>query len=108
MDKEFVRIPNKCSKQKETFEDSNLEGYRLIDLKDLQNVVRNHFSCTSCINNALDSYLELFFQYTVNYMNDFTSQASNMKNQSEKITFYEEKLCQQTFQHFMNLNICNH
>ena len=78
--------------QHKTFEDSKLEGNRLIDLKDLQNIVQNHFSCTSCINNALDSYLEVFFQYTDKYMMDFISQANKMKNLSEKITYYEKKI----------------
>ena len=86
--KKFVQLPDEwVHNDSECTEDSNLEGNRLIDLEQLQNIVRNNFCCKSCVNKAFKTYLESFFDFTDDRMNEFKSKANKIKTLKDKNKF---------------------
>ena len=91
-EKMFLDLPDEW-KIKNTIEmKTKEEGNRLIDVKQLQDIVSNHFCCKSCIPRAIKTYLQSFFDYSDNQMREMRAEGNKTYDTSEKVHFYEQEM----------------
>ena len=91
-EKMFVSLPAEWRANNNAKTPNNLEGNRIVDVKQLQHVVKNNFCCRSCIPKAVKTYLESFFNYADQQMREMKYEVKKLNDASEKIQLYEREM----------------
>lgn len=67
-------------------------GNRLIDVKKLDDVVRNNFCCKHCIDKSVKNYLHDFLQFADQEIKKTQEKARKIKTFKQKVNFYEANM----------------